>query len=122
VPDGGSMIETGSLTKRYGCRALDGLSSTVQPGAVTGLVGLGFGAVILHTAGAIGALTAVAFVLPLIVVDPPKVRSARGNAVPPRSGRSQSAVAVKPAAYALSPCAGAKRVLALLSGRQGGGG
>ena len=82
------MIETGSLTKRYGCRAPDGLSSTVQPGAVTGLVGLGFGAVILHTAGAIGALTAVAFVLPLIVVDPPKVRSARGNAVPPRSGRS----------------------------------
>ncbi len=66
------MIETGSLTKRYSCRALDGLSSTVQPGAVTGFLGLGFGAVILHTAGAIGALTAVAFVLPLIVVDPPE--------------------------------------------------
>ncbi len=44
------MIETGSLTKRYGCRALDGLSSTVQPGAVTGLVGLGFGAVISSAA------------------------------------------------------------------------
>ncbi len=116
------MTETGSLTERYGCRALDGLSSTVQPGAVTGFLSLGFGAVILHTAGAIGALTAAAFVLPLIVVDPPKSGRHAATRFPREAVAAQSPVAVKPVAYALSPCAGAKRVLALLSGRQGRGG
>ena len=77
-----------------------------------GLIGLGIGAIIRRTAGAIAAVVGVVFVLPLIfVVFPDAVRHAVEQFLPELIGEN-SLTAVKPVAHSLPPWA-ALGVLAL---------
>ncbi len=80
--------------------------------ALIALIGLGLGALIRHTAGAISAVVGVLFVLPLILV--PLGTSIQNSALQfmPMMIAENSLTAVKPAAHNLSPGVG----LALLCG------
>jgi ABC-2 type transport system permease protein len=71
--------------------------------ALIGLIGLGLGAVIRHTAGAICAVVGVLFVLPLILV--PLGTSVQNSVGPylPMLIAENSITAVKPVAHSLSP-------------------
>jgi ABC-2 type transport system permease protein len=74
--------------------------------ALIGLIGLGLGAVIRHTAGAICAVAGILFVLPLIVIP---LGTSIQNAVEkflPMMIAENSMTAVKPVANSLSPGAG----------------
>jgi ABC-2 type transport system permease protein len=71
-----------------------------------GLIGLGLGAVIRHTAGAIGAMVAVVFVLPLITLALPESVQHAVTRFLPEMIAENSLTAVKPVAYSLSPWAG----------------
>jgi ABC-2 type transport system permease protein len=80
--------------------------------ALIALIGLGLGALIRHTAGAISAVVGVLFVLPLILV--PLGTSIQNSALQfmPMMIAENSLTAVKPVAHSLSPGVG----LALLCG------
>jgi ABC-2 type transport system permease protein len=71
--------------------------------ALIGLIGLGLGAVIRHTAGAICAVVGMLFVLPLILV--PLGTSIQNSVGPflPMLIAENSLTAVKPVAHSLSP-------------------
>jgi len=74
--------------------------------ALIALIGLGLGALIRHTAGAISAVVGVLFVLPLILVPlGTSVQNAAGQFMPMLIAEN-SLTAVKPAAHSLSPGAG----------------
>jgi ABC-2 type transport system permease protein len=71
--------------------------------ALIGLIGLGLGALIRHTAGAISAVVGVLFVLPLIIIP---MGTSIQNAVEkfmPMMIAENSMTAVKPVAHSLSP-------------------
>jgi ABC-2 type transport system permease protein len=71
--------------------------------ALIGLIGLGLGALIRHTAGAISAVVSVLFVLPLIIIP---MGTSIQNAVEkfmPMMIAENSLTAVKPVAHSLSP-------------------
>jgi len=68
--------------------------------ALTALIGLGIGALIRHTAGAICALVGVLFVLPLLAVTP-SVQDASQNFLP--HPMANALTSVKPLAGALPP-------------------
>jgi ABC-2 type transport system permease protein len=71
-----------------------------------GLIGLGLGAVIRHTAGAIGAMVAIVFVLPPVTLAlPESVQHAVARFLPEVIAEN-SLTAVKPVAYSLAPWAG----------------
>jgi len=71
--------------------------------ALIGLVGLGLGALIRHTAGAISAVVGVLFVLPLILVPlGTSVQNAAGQFMPMLIAEN-SLTAVKPVPHSLSP-------------------
>jgi ABC-2 type transport system permease protein len=71
--------------------------------ALIGLVGLGLGAVIKHTAGAISALVGVLFVLPLILVPlGTSIQNSVGQFMPMIIAEN-SLTAVKPVPHSLSP-------------------
>jgi ABC-2 type transport system permease protein len=71
--------------------------------ALIGLIGLGLGALIRHTAGAISALVGVLFVLPLILVPlGTSIQNAAGKFMPMLIAEN-SLTAVKPVAHSLSP-------------------
>jgi ABC-2 type transport system permease protein len=74
--------------------------------ALIALIGLGLGAIIRHTAGAISAVVAILFVLPLLLLP-------LGTSIQDRVGKflpmmiaENSATAVKPVANTLSPALG----------------
>jgi len=68
-----------------------------------GLIGLGLGALIRHTAGAISAVVGVLFVLPLILVPlGTSVQNAAGQYMPMLIAEN-SLTAVKPVPHSLSP-------------------
>ena len=68
-----------------------------------GLIGLGLGALIRHTAGAISAIVGVLFVLPLILVPlGTSVQNAAGQYLPMLIAEN-SLTAVKPVPHSLSP-------------------
>jgi ABC-2 type transport system permease protein len=70
--------------------------------ALVALISLGIGAVVRHTAGAIGALVAVLFVLPLLFTPlSPSIQDAAQNFLPHPMANSMTAV--KPLAHTLSP-------------------
>jgi hypothetical protein len=74
--------------------------------ALIGLIGLGLGAVIRHTAGAICALAGLLFVVPLVIIP---MGTSIQNAVEqfmPMLIAENSMTAVKPVAHSLSPGAG----------------
>lgn len=74
--------------------------------ALIALTGLGLGALIRHTAGAISALAGIVFVLPLIVLP---MGTSIQNAVEkflPMMIAENSITAVKPVAHSLSPAVG----------------
>ena len=74
--------------------------------ALIGLTGLGLGALIRHTAGAISAVVGVLFVLPLILVPlGTSVQNAAGQFMPMLIAEN-SLTAVKPVAHSLSPGVG----------------
>ncbi len=74
--------------------------------ALIGLIGLGLGALIRHTAGAISAVVGVLFVLPLILVPlGTSVQNAAGQFMPMLIAEN-SLTAVKPVAHSLSPGVG----------------
>ena len=80
--------------------------------ALIGLIGLGLGALIRHTAGAISAVVGVLFVLPLILVPlGTSLQNSVGQFLPMVIAEN-SLTAVKPVAHSLSPGVG----LALLCG------
>jgi len=68
--------------------------------ALIALIGLGVGALVRHTAGAICALVGVLFVLPLLFFSP-SLQNAAQNFLP--HGMANSMTAVKPLAHALPP-------------------
>ena len=71
--------------------------------ALIGLIGLGLGAVIRHTAGAICAVVGVLFVLPLILVPlGTSIQNSVGQYLPMLIAEN-SLTAVKPVAHSLSP-------------------
>ena len=71
-----------------------------------GLIGLGFGAIIRHTAGAIGAIAGVVFALPLVILAlPDSVRPGAMKFLPELIAEN-SLAAAKPVAYSLTPWAG----------------
>jgi ABC-2 type transport system permease protein len=71
--------------------------------ALVGLIGLGLGAVIRHTAGAISALVGVLFVLPLILVPlGTSIQNSVGQFMPMIIAEN-SLTAVKPVPHSLSP-------------------
>jgi ABC-2 type transport system permease protein len=71
--------------------------------ALIGLIGLGFGALIRHTAGAISAVVGVLFVLPLILVPlGTSIQNAAAQYLPMLIAEN-SLTAVKPVAHSLSP-------------------
>ncbi len=86
-----------------------------------GLIGLGLGALIRHTAGAISAVVGVLFVLPLILVPlGTSVQNAAGQYMPMLIAEN-SLTAVKPVPHSLSPGLGfallcAYAVVALAAG------
>jgi ABC-2 type transport system permease protein len=74
--------------------------------ALIGLIGLGLGAIIRHTAGAISAVVGVLFVLPLILVPlGTSIQNAAGQFMPMLIAEN-SLTAVKPVAHSLSPGVG----------------
>jgi ABC-type transport system involved in multi-copper enzyme maturation permease subunit len=74
--------------------------------ALIGLIGLGLGALIRHTAGAISAVVGVLFVLPLILVPlGTSIQNAVGQFMPMLIAEN-SLTAVKPVAHSLSPAVG----------------
>ena len=74
--------------------------------ALIALIGLGLGALIRHTAGAISAVVGVLFVLPLILVPlGTSVQNAAGQFMPMLIAEN-SLTAVKPVAHSLSPGVG----------------
>jgi ABC-2 type transport system permease protein len=78
------------------------LMAGVYP-ALIGLIGLGLGAVIRHTAGAICAVVGVLFVLPLILVPlGTSIQNSVGQYLPMPIAEN-SLTAVKPVAHSLSP-------------------
>jgi ABC-2 type transport system permease protein len=71
--------------------------------ALIGLIGLGLGALIRHTAGAISAVVGVLFVLPLILVPlGTSIQNAAAQYMPMLIAEN-SLTAVKPVAHSLSP-------------------
>ena len=68
--------------------------------ALIALIGLGIGALVRHTAGAICALVGVLFVLPLLFVSP-SMQDAAQNFLPHPMANAMTAV--KPPAHALPP-------------------
>jgi ABC-2 type transport system permease protein len=70
-----------------------------------GLAGLGLGAIIRHTAGAIGALVGIVFVLPAISLALPESAQHAATKFLPEVIAENSLTAVKPVAYSLSPWA-----------------
>jgi ABC-2 type transport system permease protein len=68
--------------------------------ALIALIGLGIGALVRHTAGAICALVGVLFVLPLLFISP-SLPDAAQNFLP--HAMANSMTAVKPLAHALPP-------------------
>jgi ABC-2 type transport system permease protein len=81
------------------------LMAGVYP-ALIALIGLGLGALIRHTAGAISAVVGVLFVLPLILVPlGTSVQNAVGQFMPMLIAEN-SLTAVKPVAHSLSPGVG----------------
>ncbi len=73
---------------------------------VVALLGLGLGAIIRRTAGAIGALVGVVFVLPVISLALPDSIQHAVTRFLPEAIAENSLTAVKPVAYALPPWAG----------------
>jgi len=74
--------------------------------ALVGLIGLGLGALIRHTAGAISAVAGMLFVLPLILVPLGTwLQNAAGQFMPMLIAEN-SLTAVKPVAHSLPPGAG----------------
>ena len=74
--------------------------------ALIALIGLGLGALIRHTAGAISAVVGVLFVLPLILVPlGTSIQNAAGQFMPMLIAEN-SLTAVKPVAHSLSPGVG----------------
>jgi hypothetical protein len=74
--------------------------------ALIALIGLGLGALIRHTAGAISALAGVLFVLPLILIPlGTSVQNSVGQFMPMLIAEN-SMTAVKPVAHSLSPGVG----------------
>jgi ABC-2 type transport system permease protein len=74
--------------------------------ALIALIGLGLGALIRHTAGAISAVVGVLFVLPLILVPlGTSIQNAAGQFMPMLIAEN-SLTAVKPVAHSLSPVVG----------------
>jgi ABC-2 type transport system permease protein len=74
--------------------------------ALIGLISLGLGALIRHTAGAISAVVGVLFVLPLILVPlGASIQNAAGQFMPMLIAEN-SMTAVKPVAHSLSPGVG----------------
>jgi len=71
------------------------------------LIGLGLGAIIRHTAGAIAAFTAVILVLPLVTLALPASDQQAVVKYLPEQIASNSLAAVRPEAGSLSPWAGA---------------
>lgn len=71
-----------------------------------GLIGLGLGTVIRHTAGAIGTLVGFVFVLPLITLAMPDSIQHTATQFLPEAIAENSLTAVKPVAYSLTPWAG----------------
>ena len=70
--------------------------------ALIAVIGLGIGAIVRHTAGAIGALVGVLFVLPLLLATlSPSIQNASQNFLPHPMANSMTAV--KPLAHTLSP-------------------
>lgn len=81
------------------------LMAGVYP-ALIGLIGLGLGALIRHTAGAISAVVGVLFVLPLILVPlGTSIQNSVGQFMPMLIAEN-SLTAVKPVAHSLSPGVG----------------
>jgi ABC-2 type transport system permease protein len=71
--------------------------------ALIGLIGLGLGALIRHTAGAISAVVGVLFVLPLVLVPlGTSIQNAAGQFMPMLIAEN-SLTAVKPVPHSLSP-------------------
>ena len=71
--------------------------------ALIGLIGVGLGALIRHTAGAISALAGVLFVLPLILNQlETSIQNAAGKFLPMMIAEN-SLTAVKPVPHSLSP-------------------
>ncbi|MGO9782354.1 MAG: ABC transporter permease [Streptosporangiaceae bacterium] len=70
------------------------------------LTGLGLGAIIRHTAGAIAAVVGVIFVLPLLTVPLPASLEPTVQKFLPEPIAANSLTAVKPIAHTLSPWAG----------------
>ena len=69
--------------------------------ALIALIGLGLGALLRHTAGAICALVGVLFVLPLVFISPSMQTTAQNFLPHPMAANSLTAV--KPVAHALPP-------------------
>jgi ABC-2 type transport system permease protein len=74
--------------------------------ALVALIGLGLGAIIRHTAGAISAVAGILFVLPLIVIPLGTSIQDRVEKFLPMMIAENSATAVKPVANSLSPALG----------------
>jgi hypothetical protein len=78
------------------------LLAGVYPGLIA-LIGLGLGAIIRHTAGAICAVVGILFVLPLILLPlGTSIQNSVGQFMPMVIGEN-SLTAVKPVAHSLSP-------------------
>ena len=73
---------------------------------VAALIGLGLGAIIRHTAGAIGAAVGLIFVLPLVLLPLPISAQHATMKFLPELIAENSLTAVKPVTWALSPWAG----------------
>ena len=73
---------------------------------VAALIGLGLGAIIRHTAGAIGAAVGLIFVLPLVLLPLPASAQHATMKFLPELIAENSLTAVKPVSWALSPWAG----------------
>ena len=73
---------------------------------VAALIGLGLGAIIRHTAGAIGAAVGLIFVLPLLFLPLPISAQHATMKFLPELIAENSLTAVKPVSWALSPWAG----------------
>ncbi len=73
---------------------------------VAALIGLGLGAIIRHTAGAIGAAVGLIFVLPLLFLPLPISAQHATMKFLPELIAENSLTAVKPVTWALSPWAG----------------
>jgi ABC-2 type transport system permease protein len=73
---------------------------------LVGLIGLGLGALIRHTAGAISAVVGVLFVLPAVLLALPSSSRFTAERWLPMEIAENSLTAVKPVAHALSPALG----------------